>query len=293
MNRLLNFGIYCWSWIATLGVFLVVGLLLFYLLAQGLPTIGKELFFGDAPAWQAIFGQVRVWDALWPACVGTLFLVLLATLLAVPIGISSGMYLACFAPKSFKRILSLLVELLAGAPSIVMGLFGFALILFLRNTFFPDANTSLLLAASCLALLILPYLIFTTQAALESLPDEYRLIGPSLGFSQIQTVFHVLLPAAGRGILSGVVLSIGRAAEDTAVIMLTGVIANAGLPQGLFGKFEALPFRIFYLAAEYQTPVELDSAYGTALVLLCLTAMCYGSALALHKTLEWRWKQHG
>ena len=292
MNRPLNFAVYCWSWIATLGVFLVVGFLLFYLLGQGLPTIGKELFFGDSPVWEAIFGRVRVWDALWPACVGTLFLVLLATLLAVPVGISSGIYLACFAPKSFKRILSLLVELLAGTPSIVMGLFGFAFILFLRNTFFPDANTSLLLAAACLALLILPYLIFTTQAALESLSDEYHLIGPSLGFSQIQTVFHVLLPASGRGILSGVVLSIGRAAEDTAVIMLTGVIANAGLPQGLFGKFEALPFRIFYLAAEYQTPAELDSAYGTALVLLCLTAMLYGSALALHKTLEWRWNQH-
>ena len=292
MNKLLSFGIYCWSWIATLGVFLVVGLLLFYLLGQGLPTIGKELFFGDAPVWEAILGQVRIWDALWPACVGTLFLVLLAALLAVPLGISSGIYLACFAPKSFKRILSLLVELLAGTPSIVMGLFGFAMILFLRNTFFPNANTSLLLSATCLALLILPYLIFTTQAALESLSDEYRLIGPSLGFNQIQTVFHVLIPAAGRGILSGVVLSIGRAAEDTAVIMLTGVIANAGLPQGLFGKFEALPFRIFYLAAEYRTPAELDSAYGTALVLLSLTGILYGGAFALHKTLELRWNQH-
>lgn len=292
MNRLCSFCIYCWSWTATLGVSLIVGFLLFYLLSHGLPTIGKELFFGDAPVWEAIFGQVRVWDALWPACVGTLFLVLLAALMAVPLGIASGIYLACFASKSFKRILSLLVELLAGTPSIVMGLFGFALILFLRNTFLPQANTSLLLAAACLALLILPYLIFTTQAALESLSDDYCLIGPSLGFSQIQTVFHVLLPAAGRGILGGVVLSVGRAAEDTAVIMLTGVIANAGLPQGLFGKFEALPFRIFYLAAEYQTSAELDSAYGTALVLLCLTGMLYGSAFALHKTLEWRWNQH-
>ena len=292
MNRIFNFCAYCWSWIATLGVFLIVGTLLFYLSSRGLPSIGKELFFGDVPAWKAIFGQVRVWDALWPACVGTMLLVLLAALMAVPLGIASGIYLACFASKTFKRILSLLVELLAGTPSIVMGLFGFALILFLRKTFLPDANTSLLLAAACLALLILPYLIFTTQAALESLSDEYRLIGPSLGFSQIQTAFHVLLPAAGRGILGGVVLSIGRAAEDTAVIMLTGVIANAGLPQGLFGKFEALPFRIFYLAAEYQTPAELDSAYGTALVLLCLTGMLYGGAYALHKTLEWRWNQH-
>lgn len=293
MNRLLSSCVYCWSWMTTLGISLVAGLLLFYLLSQGLPTIGRELFFGDAPIWAGIFGQVRIWDALWPACVGTLFLVLLAALMAVPLGIASGIYLACFASKPFKRILSLLVELLAGTPSIVMGLFGFALILFLRNTFLPDANTSLFLAASCLALLILPYLIFTTQAALESLSYEYRLIGPSLGFSQLQTVFHILVPAAGRSILGGVILSVGRAAEDTAVIMLTGVIANAGLPQGLFGKFEALPFRIFYLAAEYQTPAELDSAYGTALVLLSLTGMLYGGAFTLHKTLAWRWNQNG
>ena len=292
MVRFLSICAYCWSWFATLGVSLVVAFLLFYLLSHGLPTIGTELFFGDAPVWKAIFGQVRVWDALWPACVGTLFLVLLAVLMAVPLGIASGIYLACFASKSFKRIMSLLVELLAGTPSIVMGLFGFALILFLRNTFLPDANTSLFLAAVCLALLILPYLIFTSKAALESLSEDYHLIGPSLGFSQVQTVFHVLLPAAGRGIMGGVVLSVGRAAEDTAVIMLTGVIANAGLPQGLFGKFEALPFRIFYLAAEYQTPAELDSAYGTALVLLCLTGMLYSGAFVLHKTLEWRWNQY-
>ena len=291
MNKLLGFCVYIWSWITTFGVFLAVGCLLWFLISRGLPTFGKELFFGDVPVWQAISGQTRVWDALWPACIGTLSLVLLAALMAVPLGIASGIYLACFASTPFKRILSLSVELLAGTPSIVMGLFGFALILFLRNTFLPDANTCLLLAAICLALLILPYLIFTTQAALESLTADYRLIGPSLGLNQLQTLFYILLPAASRGIMGGVILSLGRAAEDTAVIMLTGVIANAGLPHGLFGKFEALPFRIFYLAAEYQTPAELDSAFGTALVLLCLTGILYGSAFVLHKTLEWRWNQ--
>lgn len=291
MGKLLGFCIYIWSWITTAGVFLIVGWLLWFLISRGLPTFGKELFFGDLPVWQAISGQVRVWDALWSACVGTLLLVLLAALMAVPLGIASGIYLACFASTPFKRLLSLSVELLAGTPSIVMGLFGFALILFLRNTFLPDANTCLLLAAICLALLILPYLIFTTQAALESLSTDYRLIGPSLGLNQLQTLFYILLPAASRGIMGGVILSLGRAAEDTAVIMLTGVIANAGLPHGLFGKFEALPFRIFYLAAEYQTPAELDSAFGTALVLLCLTGILYGSAFVLHKTLEWRWNR--
>jgi phosphate transport system permease protein len=292
MPRLFGFALYGWSWLVSAKLFLVIGCLLWFLLSRGLPTLGIELFFGDASPWLAIIGEVRVWDALWPACVGTLSLVLLAALLAVPLGIASGIYLACFASSPFKRTLSLSVELLAGTPSIIMGLFGFALILFLRNTLFPAANTSLLLAAACLALLILPYLIFTTQAALESLSGQYLLLGPGLGFSRVQTVFYVLLPAAGRSIVGGVVLAVGRAAEDTAVIMLTGVIANAGLPHGLFGKFEALPFRIFYLAAEYQSPAELDSAYGTALVLLCLTAILYSGAFALHKSLEWRWNRH-
>jgi len=292
MGKLVGFALYGWSWLASLTLFLVIGCLLWFLLSHGLPTLSVELFFGDAAVWPALIGEVRVWDALWPACVGTLSLVLLATLLAVPLGIASGIYLACFATSPFKRTLSLSVELLAGTPSIIMGLFGFALILFLRNTFFPAANTSLLLAASCLALLILPYLIFTTQGALESLSEQYRLLGPALGLGKVQTVFYVLLPAAGRSIIGGVVLAVGRAAEDTAVIMLTGVIANAGLPQGLFGKFEALPFRIFFLAAEYQSAAELNSAYGTALVLLCLTAILYSGAFVLHKSLEWRWKQH-
>lgn len=291
MNKLFVFGVYLWSWISTIGVFLIVGGLLWFLISRGLPTFGTELFFGDTPVWQAISGHARVWDALWPSCVGTLLLILLAALMAVPLGIASGIYLACFASTPFKRILSLSVELLAGIPSIVMGLFGFALILFLRTTFFPEANTCLLLAAICLALLILPYLIFTTQAALESLSTDYRLIGPSLGLNQLQALFYILLPAASRGIMGGVILSLGRAAEDTAVIMLTGVIANAGLPHGLLGKFEALPFRIFYLAAEYQTPAELDSAFGTALVLLCLTGTLFASAFVLHKTLEWRWNR--
>jgi phosphate transport system permease protein len=291
MNKWAGFLLKSWSWLTTLMITLVIGCLVWFLLSRGLPTLNQQLFFADVPFVSAVFGHVRVWDALWPACIGTLSLVLLAASMAVPLGVASGIYLSCFASKPFKRVMSLSVELLAGTPSIIMGLFGFALILFMRNTFFPQANTSLLLAAVCLALLILPYLIFTTKTSLESLSTDYRLLGPSLGLNQIQTVLYVLLPASGRGILGGVILALGRAAEDTAVIMLTGVIANAGLPQGLLGKFEALPFRIFYLAAEYQSPDELNSAFGTALVLLCLTGSLYCGAFALHKTLEWRWNK--
>jgi phosphate transport system permease protein len=171
-----------------------------------------------------------------------------------------------------------------------MGLFGFALILLLRKTIAPGANTCLLLSALCLALLVLPYLISTTRLAIESLPPGLRLTGASLGLSRWQIVRRILLPASGQGIFGGIILAVGRAAEDTAVILLTGVVANAGTPGPLTGKFEALPFHIYYLAAEYQTPAELAQAFGSALVLLGLTGLLFIGSRRLQIGLEKQWK---
>jgi phosphate transport system permease protein len=265
-------------------------LLLGFLIKEAAPVWGLELFFGRAPAWPALWGRVPVWDGIWPACLGTLSLVALASLLAVPLGVAAGIHLAVYAEGRAKRVLGLAVEILASVPSIVMGLFGFALILLLRRTLLPTANTCLLLASACLALLILPYLVSATRVALDSLPRELSLGGAALGLSRWQTLRHLLLPAAGRGILGGVMLGVGRAAEDTAVIMLTGVVANAGLPAGLLGKFEALPFQIFYLASQYQSPEELRLGFGAALTLLALTGTLFMGASWLQRTLERRWR---
>ena len=220
---------------------------------------------------------------------GTVVLVLLSSLLAIPLGLASGIYLAHYATGSWKKWFSLAVELLAGIPSIFMGLFGFALILFLRKTLAPQANTCLLLSAGCLALLVLPYLILMTQTALEALPHELRLAGLSLGFTSWQNIVRVLLPAAGRGILSGVILAVGRAAEDTAVILLTGVVANSGLPSGILSKYEALPFHIFFLASEARSDVELAQGFGAALILLMLTAALFVGAYYLKSTFGKAW----
>ena len=164
-----------------------------------------------------------------------------------------------------------------------MGLFGFALILFLRQTFLPQANTGLLLAAGCITLLVVSYLILTTQTSLEGLPETLKVAGLGLGFTTWQNTCHILLPAASRGIFGGVILSVGRAAEDTAVILLTGVVANAGLPRSVTDKFEALPFNIYYLAAEHRTPTDLDRGFGSALVLLALTGVLFLVAHLLHR----------
>ncbi len=278
------------AWLSAVLTLAVVGIFVGFLLFRGFGTLGPGLFFGEAPIIQALTGKVPVWHGIWPAIVGTFFLVSLSTAIAVPLGLASGIYIAEYAEGRWKSILSFAVDLLAGTPSIIMGLFGFALILFLRKTILPGANLCLLLAASCLALLVLPYMIRTTHVALEGLPESTRLVGQSLGFSRWQNIQHVLLPASSRALLSGVILSVGRAAEDTAVILLTGVVANAGLPASLTDKFEALPFTIYYLAAEYRSPQELDQGFGAALLLLLLTASLFVGARFLQRAFQRRWQ---
>jgi len=279
------------SWLAVVTTLGMVLLFLGFLGWRGIDTLNLSLFFGNTPPWEAITGRLPVWHGIWPACVGTLALVLFSSLLAIPLGLASGIYLAHYASGAWKKWCGLAVELLAGIPSIVMGLFGFALILFLKRTVAPQANTCLLLSAGCLALLVLPYLIFMTQTTLESLPDHLKLAGLGLGFTPGQNLLHVLLPAAGRGILSGVILAVGRAAEDTAVILLTGVVANAGLPSGILDKYEALPFQIFYLASEAKSEAELAQGFGAALILLVLTAALFLGAYYLKGTVTKSWDQ--
>ncbi len=277
------------SWGAALTVPTLVTVLLGFLVWRAWPAWSLSLFFGDTPPLAALAGA-PVFDGLWPACLGTLALVALATGLAVPLGVASGIHLAEYAGGRGKAMLSFCVDLLAGIPSIVMGLFGFAMILLLRKTFAPTANTGLLLSALCLAILVLPYVISTTRLSIEGLPLELRLTGAGLGLSRDQVVGRILLPAALPGIFSGVALAIGRAAEDTAVILMTGVVANAGAPVSLTGKYEALPFQIFYLTAEYQTPAELNRAFAAAMVLLCLTGLMLVVARLLQTRVENQWK---
>lgn len=276
--------------LSVLGVCLCVGVLLIFLLYKGVPTLGVDLLFGDTPPLSAMLGQRPVWDGLWPALVGSLCLVGLTFALALVPGVGCGLYLAEYATPRVRSVADAAVDMLAGTPSIVMGLFGFTLILFLRRTFMPEANTCLLLAAGCLALLVLPVLIVSTREALEAVPHDLQLTALSLGFTREQRVRHVQLPAAAPGIWSGIVLALGRSAEDTAVIMLAGVVANAGLPAGLAAKFEALPFSIFYITAQYQTQEELMRAFGASLLLLLLAGGLILAARGMEAGYRRRWQ---
>lgn len=276
--------------IAPVWLTLCVGALLGYLVWRGAPTLGSSLFFGNTPAWEALTGMRSVWDGIWPACAGTLCLVVLTLVLAIFPGVGCGLYLAEYASPAQRNRIGRAVDMLAGMPSIVMGLFGFSLILLLRHSVAPKANTGLLLAASCLALLVLPVLIATTREAVEAVPDNLRLAASALGMTSAQCLRHVLLPASVRGIGGGVVLALGRAAEDTAVIMFTGVVANAGLPAGLSDKFESLSFHIYYTAAQYQDQQELLRGFGAALVLLGISVGLLFAARLLENGYRRRWR---
>lgn len=279
------------GWLSVSLLLLVMVGMLVFLLLRGLPAINLQLFFGDTPPKAAILGLRPVWEGIWPACVGTIYLVCLTVGLALFPGIGCGIYLAEYARGRKQRWLSSAIDMLAGIPSIVMGLFGFTLILFLRNTFLPQANSGLLLAAVCLALLVLPSLVLTTREALSAIPDDLRLTCSALGFSRRERLRYILLPAASRGILSGVMLAFGRAAEDTAVILLTGVVANAGMVNGIFDKFQALPFTIYYTAAQYQTQEELQRGFGAALILLLLAGGLLLLAYVIERAYRVRWKK--
>lgn len=266
------------SWSCALLLFSALMVIVGFLVIKGYKAITLELIFADSRPLDAILLKRQVFGGLFPAVIGTLSLILLSISFALPLGLASGIYLAEYAPPRLKWFFSLTVDILAGIPSIVVGLFGFSITIFLHHFFSSRIFPCLLISALSLAFLVLPYIIKTTHIAIESLPLQVRLTAPVLGATKLENIVFVLLPSALSDIVSGIVLAIGRCAEDTAVIMLTGVVATAGIPKSIFSNFEALPFYIFYIASEYSDPSELMNGYGAALILLVICAGLFGLA---------------
>jgi phosphate transport system permease protein len=229
----------------------------------------------------------QVFDGLFPAIVGTLSLVVLSVSLAVPLGLATGIYLAEYAGSSAKHVFNLFFDILAGVPSIVVGLFGFTLAVFLHRHVSREIGPCLLISSLALALLVLPYIIRTTQMALEGLPSDTRLTALALGATRLQNILHVLLPRSLTGIMTGVILAVGRCAEDTAVILLTGVVAAAGVPKSLLGNYEALPFYIYYISSQYAKPNQLLTGYGASLILLAICIGLFGLAFVIKRRLSY------
>lgn len=286
-RRVLEHCTVAFSWAAGLTLLTAVSLLFGYLFVEGFHAITPSLVFGDTPPLRAILLQERVFDGLFPAIVGTLVLVALSIILAIPVGIATGIYLAEYADVRVKRVLDAFFDVLAGIPSIVVGLFGFSFAVFLHKHYSERIGPCLLISSMALSFLVLPYIIRTTQAALEGIPRDIRLTALALGATRLQNIFLVLVPKSLAGIMSGIILAIGRCAEDTAVIMLTGAVATAGLPRSIFSQYEALPFYVYYISSQYANPDELMRGYGAAIILLVLCAVLFSVAYGIRKGLAY------
>ena len=240
--------------LATFITFALLLFLIFYILINGIPYIKPSLFSLHYTSDNA---------SVIPALINTVVMTLLSLLIAVPFGIFSAIFLVEYAGKGnkFIEVIRLTTETLSGIPSIVYGLFG---MLFFVNTL--KWGFSVLAGAFTLSIMILPLIMRQTEEALKAVPDSYREGSFGLGAGRLRTVFQVVLPSAIPGILSGVILSIGRIVGETAALIFTaGTIAE--IPGGLLQSGRTLAIHMYALLNE---GLHVNEAYATAVVLLAL-----------------------
>jgi len=223
-------------------------------------------FLTDVPLDAHFFGGI------WPEVLGTIYLTLGAMLFAIPFGVISAIYLTEFSKEGpLISLIRICISTLAGVPSIVFGLFGLA---FFINTVGVSESKSVLAGSMTLALLILPTIIKSSEEAIRSVPNTYREAALSLGATQWRTVLTVILPAALPGILTGIVISMGRAAGETAPIIFTAAV-SVGKPLKLFEIFThpspALSWNIYNICTEHEAVDEIRHVqYGMVLTLVGL-----------------------
>lgn len=203
---------------------------------------------------------------IFPALVGTFYLMLGTLMLALPIGVLAGIYLSEYAPRNWlTRVINLAIINLAGVPSIVYGLFGLGVFVLMMKF-----GMSLLAASLTLACQALAMTITTSREALLAVPREYREGSLAIGATKWQTIRHLILPQARPGIITGAVLAMSRAAGESAPILIVGAaFIVPGLPQSPFDRFMALPYHLYTVAT--QVPgVPGDTKWAVALVLLAV-----------------------
>lgn len=205
---------------------------------------------------------------IWPAILGTFYLTILSVIIAFPMGVSAAVYMAEYGkPQWLMNIIRTAINTLAGVPSIVFGLFGLAIFVNMFNL-----GVSMLSGSLTLAVLILPLIINSAEEAIKQVPYSFREAAFGLGASKRQVIMRVVLPSALPNILTGGILSVGRAAGETAPILFTAVtFYTRRLPKSVMNEVMALPYHIYALMTEGTFPEkQVPIAYGTAIVLLAL-----------------------
>ena len=233
----------------TVGCFVFI---LGYILVNGIPYLTPELF---------AFKYTSDNCSMMPAILNTLMMTGIALVAAVPLGVFAAVYLTEYAGKDnrFVKVIRLTTETLTGIPSIIYGLFG---MLFFVN--YLGWGYSVLAGSFTLAIMVLPVIIRTTEEALLAVPDSYRETSFGLGAGKLRTIFRIILPPAAPGILSGVILAIGRMVGETAALIYTsGTIASVA--KNAFQSGRTLSVHMYSLSRE---GLHMKEAYATAVVLV-------------------------
>jgi phosphate transport system permease protein len=260
---------FCFITATAIIVVLILVILLQDIVIHGLPALSWE-FLTQSPKDLGRAGGI------FPAIIGTLYLVFGAILFALPLGMGAAIYLIEYTRESsLTRIIRTTVDLLNGTPSIVFGLFGLAFLVYFLNF-----GISLIAGQITLGLMVLPTIIRATEESLKNIPQSLREGSLALGATRWQTIYRVVLPPAIPGMLTGTILSIGRAAGETAPIMFTAVVfSQRYLPSSLADPVMALPYHLYILAT--NVPGSSTNKYGTALVLLMLVIGIYMVAIVM------------
>jgi phosphate transport system permease protein len=260
--------------VATLLILAVVAFIIGFVLRKGLPQVSLEFLFSKPR-------NMGKEGGIFPAIVGTLLLSLMAIAIALPLGIGTAVYLSEYTRETrLTKAIRFGTDCLAGIPSIIFGLFGY---IFFVTTL--RMGWSLIAGALTLAVMVLPTLIRTSEEAIRSVPQGWREVSLSLGATRWETVRKVVLPAALPGILTGIILSMGRAAGETAPIIFTAAV-SVGRPLSPWQTFSegtrALPWNIFNLAAENEAISEMRHVqYGMVLVLVLIVLALSLAAIVL------------
>lgn len=241
-----------------------------YILAKGIPNLASPGLF----AWKYTSDNV----SLVPAAINTLMLVALALVMSIPFGIGSAIYLTEYAKKGnkFVSIIRVTTETLSGIPSIIYGLFGML--------FFVTAlkwQYSILAGAATVAIMVLPTIMRTTEEALLAVPDSFREASFALGAGKIRTIFKIVLPSAMPGILSGVILAIGRMVGETAALLYTSG-AVASVAKGVMSPGRTLAIHMYTISSE---AFHTNQTFATAVVLLVIVFMLNALASFVAKKL--------
>lgn len=273
MTKKLLHIFYWWLLIvSTAIVCLFLGVILWDIFSKGMPAFSWQ-FITEFP----IDGMTK--GGILPAIVGTVLLTFITTAFSVPFGVACAVYLNEYAaPSRLTDLIRAAIRNLAGIPSIIYGLFGLAL--FVKGFHF---GTSILSAGLTLGLLSLPYIITTTEEALKRIPNSVREATLALGATQFETIRDVVLPSALPGILTGVILTLSRAAGETAPILFTGVAFYInGIPNGINQEFMALPYHLYMLSTQHSAIEQVRPlAYATAVVLILLVFILNSAAFII------------